>query len=244
MKPVRISKAAERMMLVLLVGGLAGLIVIGLNPVNATMYRLGLIASMSGVWFGALVLFWRYKGCRIFFLSLPVLLALPFVLPARTMDQSELRGSYVKHMQDFEGTTYHWGGESARGIDCSGLPRRAYRDALLQYGFTHADGGAFRMWLEQWWFDTSAEALGQGYRGFTISLSHGGLIKKMSYDGLMPGDLAVTDSGVHTLVYIGNGQWIQADPGIGSVATLDGRKDDNPWFSQPVSMHRWAVLAY
>lgn len=229
-------------MLVLLVGGIAGLIVIGLNPVNATIYRLGLIASGCGVWFGVLVLFWRYKGGRIFWFVLPFLLALPFGLPARPIDQGELRGTYVKHMQGFEGSVYHWGGESARGIDCSGLPRRAFRDALLQYGFTHADGGAFRMWFEQWWFDTSAEALSQGYRGFTISLNHGGLIQEMSYEGLVPGDIAVTDSGVHALVYVGRGQWIQADPGIGSVVILDGRNDDNPWFTQPVTMHRWAIL--
>jgi|GEM_PF-5860345 hypothetical protein len=52
-------------------------------------------------------------------------------------------------------------------------------------------GCMVRMFFEQWWFDTSALALGQEYRGFT----------------------------------------------------LDGRKDYNAWFLQPVSMYRWSVLA-
>lgn len=149
----------------------------------------------------------------------------------------------MKRLQALEGTVYIWGGESSQGIDCSGLPRKSYRDALFVYGVKHGNGAACRMFLEQWWYDTSALALGQGYRGFTVSLRQGGKIKEMSYDELKPGDLAVTDSGVHTLVYLGDGQWIQADPGIGHVATLDGREDPNAWFKQPVSMHRWRELA-
>jgi hypothetical protein len=53
----------------------------------------------------------------------------------------------------------------------------------------------------------------------------------------------VTTSGIHILAYTGDGQWIQADPGIGAVATLDGRTDDNGWFGAPVTTHRWQLLA-
>jgi hypothetical protein len=64
----------------------------------------------------------------------------------------------------------------------------------------------------------------------------------MSYAGLVPGDLAVTTSGIHILAYAGDEQWIQADPGIGAVATLSGRTADNRWFDTPVTTHRWQLF--
>lgn len=213
------------------------------NPVNATLYRLGLIGGFLGFGLGVLAGCWRWKWVRVVLLAVVVLAGLPFVLPGRAVDPHVLRADYLQRVRDLEGTTYYWGGESARGIDCSGLPRKALRDALLAYGLRHANGSACRMFLEQWWFDTSAEALGQGYRGFTQSLDQSGTIREMSYTQLEPGDLAVTESGVHTLVYLGDGIWIQADPGIGAVAALHGRNDRNGWFEQAVSLHRWSVLS-
>jgi hypothetical protein len=55
--------------------------------------------------------------------------------------------------------------------------------------------------------------------------------------------LAVTVSGVHILVYAGDERRIQADPKIGSVATLNGRSSDNDWFDTPVTTHRWQLFA-
>jgi hypothetical protein len=237
------KSTSQRIIPMLTLGAICGVAMCLWNPVNATLYRLGLLACLSGAWLGGLILLWKTQWCRVFLLGLAIISLVPFCLPGGEIESDALRKSYVKRMQDLEGTVYNWGGESSRGIDCSGLPRKAYRDALLAYGIRHGNGDACRMFLEQWWFDTSAEALGQGYRGFTANLNQAGEIKEMPYDSLQPGDIAVTASGVHALVYFGDNQWIQADPGIGYVATLDGRKDSNPWFSQPVSMYRWSVLA-
>ena len=176
-------------------------------------------------------------------LILPLLAAIPFILPEGKIDSNELRQDYVRRMTDFAGTKYFWGGESSRGIDCSGLPRRALRDALLAYGVRHFNGGAFRAYLEQWWFDASAQALGEGYRDYTSPLGITGTIHEMDYRDLAPGDLAVTTRGVHVLAYAGDGRWIQADPGFGAVVTLDGRTGDNKWFLVPVTTHRWRLLA-
>jgi hypothetical protein len=99
-----------------------------------------------------------------------------------------------------------------------------------------------RMSVEQWWFDTSARALGEGYRGFTNPLEVSGSIVEMDYSELKAGDLAVTRGGLHTLAYVGEGNWIQADPGIGKVATLNGKMDKNGWFKNRVEMHRWRVF--
>lgn len=233
----------KRLILICTLGSLAGILVISLNPVSSTMLNLAFLACVVGAWFGVTVFAWKRKPMRIAVLALPLLAAVPFVLPGGKIDGEELRRDYVRRMAGFEGTKYHWGGESSRGIDCSGLPRRALRDALLAYGVKYFNGRAFRSYFEQWWFDASAKALGEGYRGYTMPLGPAGTIQEMNCDGLVPGDLAVTTSGVHILAYAGNGQWIQADPGIGAVATLDGKTGDNVWFHTPVTTHRWRILA-
>lgn len=230
-------------MLILTLGALAGIFVIPLNPVNSKLLKVALLGCLVGAWIGFTLLAWKRRPLRLVALIVPFLVAIPFILPGGDMDPEELRQDYVRRMNEFEGTKYFWGGESSRGIDCSGLPRRAFRDALLSYGIKHFNGRAFRAYIGQWWFDASAKALGEGYRGYTSPIGTSGTIQKMDYESLLPGDMAVTTSGVHILAYAGDGQWIQADPGIGAVATLDGRTDDNGWFSAPVTTHRWQLLA-
>lgn len=233
----------KRLILIFTLGALAGVFVFPLNPVHSTMLKAGWLGCLAVTWLGLTILVWKRRPLRIAALALPWLGVLPFLLPGREIDPDELRRDYVRRMTGFEGTRYYWGGENSRGIDCSGLPRRAFRDALLAYGVRHLNGRAFRAFAEQWWFDASAKALGEGYRGYTKSLGINGTIREMPYDGLAPGDLAVTQNCIHVLAYLGDGQWIQADPGIGAVATRDGRTSDNGWFDARVSTHRWQLLA-
>lgn len=204
--------------------------------------NLKFLLCVVGTLVGFIVFARKQKWLRLFAFILPLFAVIPFILPSREIDIEELREDYVRRMSNLEGVKYLWGGESSRGIDCSGLPRRALRDALFSYGVNHLNGSAFRCYLEQWWFDCSAKALSEGYRDYTLPLQTMGTIKTMSYDGLLPGDLAVTVGGVHVLAYIGNGLWIQADPGINKVATLAGRTDDNIWFDTPVTTHRWRLF--
>jgi hypothetical protein len=229
-------------MLFVTLSGLVGLLLLTLNPVHSMGFNLIHLGLALAAWSGATILGWKWNGLRMVMLGVPQLLMVLFLLPGKEIEVGELRDDYVKRMADFEGTQYSWGGESARGIDCSGLPRRAYRDALLSYGARHLSGSALRAWAEQWWFDASAKALGEGYRDYTELVGVEGTIREMNYERLMPGDLAVTNGGAHILAYAGDGKWIQADPGIGSVATLDGRKDKNGWFTVPVTTHRWSLL--
>lgn len=232
----------RRLILICTLAAFAGIFLIPLNPVNSMLLKLAFLGSIIGAWMGFTILAWKRKPLRIGALALPWIAVIPFFLPGGRIDAEELRQDYVQRLAAFEGTTYHWGGESSRGIDCSGLPRRALRDALLAYGTKHLNGRAFRGYVEQWWFDASAKALGEGYRNYTIPMESSGTIREMDYEGLVPGDLAVTKSGVHILAYAGDGRWIQADPGIGSVITLDGRNADNVWFATPVTTHRWKFL--
>ena len=234
---------SRRILLILTLGAVAGIFVLPLSPVHSRILKLAFVSCLVGAWAGCLMLWWRRRPARIAALMFPLAVVMPFLLPSGEIDPDELRRDYVRRMNEFEGTRYIWGGESSRGIDCSGLPRRAFRDALLAYGIRHGNGRALRACLEQWWFDASAKALSEGYRRYTSPIGTSGTIRKMDYASLVPGDLAVTTGGVHLLAYAGDGRWIQADPGIGAVATLDGRTDDNSWFGAAVTMHRWQLLA-
>ncbi len=220
-----------------------GVVLVPLHPVNNAILRLGWLGSIVVAWVVLFLWCWKFRPARYGLLGMPVLLAILFSLPGRDPDPGALRADYLRRMENLAGTTYVWGGESPLGIDCSGLPRRALRDSLLAHALRHGGGGPLRMFAEQWWFDASARALGGGYRGYAVPLGIEGTIATMPYDGLEPGDLAVTKDGVHVLVYLGEDRWIQADPGIGAVAILHGRKDENVWFASPVTMHRWSILA-
>lgn len=237
------SPPRTRTLVLLTAGALFLATTVAAQPINATSYRLVFLVSALGTWLGLLLIFWKRVAARVVLGAFAATLALILLLPGRAIDRDELRASYLARLLSYEGTDYAWGGENGLGIDCSGLPRRALRDAVLAYGVRDFNGDATRMYVEQWWFDTSAKALGQGYRDFTIGLGVRGTIASMSYESLLPGDLAVTDSGVHVMVYVGAESWIQADPLSGSVITLNGRTGDSTWFQSPITMHRWKVLA-
>jgi len=100
-----------------------------ISPMRLT--KLAWLAAMGIAWAGSTALCWKRRRIRTGLLVSPLAVTIPFLLPGRAIDPAELRNDYVRRMGRFEGTTYVWGGESRRGIDCSGLPRRAYRDALL-----------------------------------------------------------------------------------------------------------------
>ncbi len=222
--------------------GVTGLLALAVWPFHSGVLRYGLPFFFFVAWAAGLGFIWRRKIARIGVLALPVLLALPFLLPEKPLDPANLRDRYVAAMQRMEGTLYLWGGESRWGIDCSGLPRRALRDALWDIGWETGNGAAFREWARQWWFDTSAKALGQNYRGFTRPLGVSGKLRELDFRNLSPGDLAVTADGRHVMVFLRDGKWIQADPGPLKVTIGRPGVDENPWFNARVTLHRWTLM--
>ena len=59
---------------------------------------------------------------------------------------------------------------------------------------------------------------------------------------LIPGDLAVTQNGIHVLVYLGKSCWIQAAPETGCVKIFIIGRDKSVWFNVPVETYRWTTL--
>ncbi len=231
----------DRKRLVLVLLGLALFVLDILNPINSRLTRFMLISVLLAFW-ATLIWLSRKANSRWFVLGLPFLAAAPFALPGRPVDVDQLKADYLANLRGLVGTRYIWGGESGLGIDCSGLPRLALRRAYLSQGLAQMNGTATRAFLFQWWNDASAKALGEGHLDYTYALTKRGEIRTMNFSGMQPGDLAVTRSGAHILAYLGGEEWIQADPGVGHVAIFNGRKDRNPWFGMPVTIHRWLVF--
>lgn len=226
----------------LFIAGITGLFALAVWPYHDGKLRYGLLLALLMSWSAGLGFVWRRKFWRTVLFFLPVLAAVPFCLPEKPTDTEKLRARYVAAMERLEGTRYLWGGESRRGIDCSGLPRRALRDALWESGMENRNGAAFREWVRQWWFDTSAKAMAENYRGFTRPLGVRGKLRDLDFSKLSPGDLAVTADGRHVMVFLRGGNWIQADPGPFKVTIGDPEVDPNPWFDSLVKMHRWTIL--
>lgn len=222
--------------------GFTGIVALTLWPYHDGALRYGLPMSIGCVWVSGLIHFWPHRAWRVGWVMLPMLAAVPFVLPGTPYNQDRFRARYLGEMEAMQGVRYLWGAESRKAVDCSGLPRCALRSALLAEGFGRANGRAFRAWAEQWWFDTSARAMGEGYRGFTRPVGIQGKLRTLDFSRLQPGDLAVTESGVHVMIYLGEGRWIQADPKPGKVVVSKPASDPCAWFDMNVSIHRWTLF--
>lgn len=211
------------------------------SPIHSRMLQAGFFAGTVLAWCGLFLMTGRARKVATLLATIPLLALLLLALPEKPIDQPQFRADYVTRMRSFDGTRYVWGGESSLGIDCSGLPRRALRDALWSEGWNHANGFAFRSWLDLWWHDSSALAMRQSYREKTRPLNLSGPLWEADESKLLPGDLAVRDDGRHVVVFLGNHQWIEADPTWGKVHIWTPTPSDGTWFEN-MSFHRWAIL--
>lgn len=213
--------------------------VVYLQPVRSQSVRLELIVGFIVLWIGALGLI-RHKMFRVIAITLPLLVACLLLLPGRQVDPSGLRSQYVQDLLSYVGTPYIWGGETRRGIDCSGLIRAGLVRAQWQQGIKTYNPALIREAISLAWHDTSARAMRDAYRGQTRLLFQAKGISSIDHSQLLPGDFAVTSNGVHSLAYVGNNAWIEAEPSD-SVITLKAN-GDNPWLHMPVHVLRWRHL--
>ena len=213
-----------------------------LYPINSLPIRVGLLASLVGMLAGCFY-FGRCKRIFCVVLLLVTLLMVGFLIcPGRDYDQNQLRKAYVHALRSYEGTRYIWGGENKFGIDCSGLVRAGLIKASFQEGLRTLNPGLARFALSLWWHDSSAEALGQEYRQQTKHLLGATNINELDPNKVMPGDIAVTVSGVHVLAYLGASEWIEADPDLRKVVIVQVPERKNPWFQETFNILRWSEL--
>lgn len=218
-------------------------IAIALSPVSNRISRWSSVILLIVVWFGLIGLYWHRRAIRLFLLGFTCLSAIFLMLPARIAPSAEnLRSDYIAGLRRYEGVTYHWGGESPKGIDCSGLIRRGLIDALFLRGLCSLDPGLVRHSLTLWWNDCTAKDLGEGKNNLTAQLLDTRSINELDHTRLLPGDLAVTRDGIHILAYLGNKRWIEADPAEERVIILPVGESNNGWFNARMKIVRWRLL--
>jgi hypothetical protein len=214
-----------------------------LVPYQSGMLRRFLVGGVFLAWGGGLFLFWQAIVARVIFL-LPLAAAVGLaLLPYRNSDSARMQAGYIAALRSYEGTPYLWGGESHRGIDCSGLIRAAMIDTCLAEGWRTKDLSLLRSAAALWWYDASAEEIGKGYSGRTYVYKEETTLNTADDTKLRVGDLAVTQSGQHILAYLGENTWINADPkGKFMVISKKAPDEKEAWFSTPVKLVRWYRL--
>lgn len=217
------------------------LVMVHLFPIRFGSLRALMVAGTIVVWFGALPLFWSRRWVRVTWAVATLGMAAMLLGPGRPDDPKALRNEYVASLKKYAGVRYIWGGENSRGIDCSGLIRVGLIDADVNRGIKTLNPALIREAVALWWFDCSADALKKEYRHNTVDLFDTRSLNGLDYSSILPGDFAVTESGVHTLAYIGDRGWIEAEPGPGRVLTIYAASK-SIWFDQPMRIVRWRQL--
>lgn len=238
------APVTRRLLWLLWFAALAGFVAVGVFPLSTRLTRTSGLVLLTVAWVGLIALTWPHRWFRFTLLALTALTGGFLAWPSsRQLDAAALRSDYAASLRRYEGVTYYWGGESTKGIDCSGLIRRGLVDALFLRGLRTADPGLVRRAIGLWWHDSTAEALGTQHRRLTVRLFETPSLNALDHRRLVLGDLAVTRSGIHILAYLGNDQWIEADPMVGRVITVVAPSSDNGWFHGQMKIVRWTVLS-
>ncbi|BDI28553.1 hypothetical protein CCAX7_006040 [Capsulimonas corticalis] len=214
-------------------------------PIRTNIGRELTVALAVMVWAAGLALFWRSRAGRFVGIGLAVLTLFVALGPGRRPDVRSLRGEYVRSLRAYLGTKYVWGGENRLGIDCSGLVRAGMIDASFRRGIVTGDCALLRQSADLWWSDASAARLGEGYGGRTTPVCETQSLRELDYTRLRPGDIAVTDGGAHTMAYLGDRQWIEADPSavVGDkVIQISPDGGRSAWLNVPMHILRWRRL--
>ena len=216
-------------------------LILCLYPVEYRTNRIVETVGVVVVWAGALLLWWKLRYVRFTLIALAGVLMLVVSLPRRAVDQESLAAGYCRELRLYRGVRYVWGGEGFLGIDCSGLMRKGLIWGQTAQGLRTLNGGLIRDAVRLWWNDCPAKGLIDGRRVPTRVLFEAPSTIAADHQKLKPGDLAVTQGGVHVMAYLGDHVWIEADPTVGKVIEVP-LPTTNEWFAVPVVFVRWRCL--
>jgi hypothetical protein len=240
-------KSKMRMPLLVIWFSLLGFVVFVLwTPIPFQSLKIAFLLSILCIITGAYYLFCRQRTL-IGVVGLLVVLGSVVIgfWPQQAHSIPKLQSAYVASLRSYIGTKYVWGGENARGIDCSGLVRRAMLDALLSRGWQEKNPSLWRSAAEIWWNDCAARNMKEGEDGRYGEQFAASNLNQLAYSRLSIGDLAVTKSGVHVLAFVGGKTWIQADPNLvngGDKVILTTAPSESGWFKQGIVICRWTLL--
>ncbi|OPZ87646.1 MAG: outer membrane lipoprotein [Firmicutes bacterium ADurb.Bin419] len=219
-----------------------GTILLAINPINRRSTNLLFIGAILALYTCFIVLSWKNKILRLILFILPVILLSLLTINGPEIDKEVIRSEYVKALIKYEGTKYVWGGETSLGIDCSGLVRRGLIDTYIRLGFLNISPQYIRKGIYLWYNDLSAEAIGNEYANRTVKVFSNQVLNDLDYEKIKEGDIMVTENGVHAMAYIGNREWIQADPSEQKVIIEKAPDDNNTWYKVPSKILRWKDL--
>ncbi len=231
-------KINRRSLLILWALSIALFVVLLRQSVSYGITRLAIVVIGLLIIAGLLYFIWRQQIIRFGLMAIVASFSIFLLLPGNPTAGKTLQPQYLSMLRSYEGSPYVWGGENHLGIDCSGLVREGLIQANLHYGFQHLNPALIRQGLEMWWFDAGADALLQEYRRYTQRQFGAASINALDHSKIAPGDLAATTDGEHILAYLGDRQWIEADPNLQKVV-IEAVPTRNPWFHMPVQILRW-----
>ncbi|MEN6371484.1 MAG: NlpC/P60 family protein [Armatimonadota bacterium] len=187
---------------------------------------------------------YKWKNIRYTGLILLLLCVIWTIFGGGAVKTDDLRDAYIEQLLAYRNTPFAWGGETKRGVDCSGLARTAFWQAMLKHGVRTNNPRLFGPYLWRfWWLDMSAKAMKDNEYGYTVTIDKADRIVGYNPTKLKKGDLAIVVN-MHVLIYLGDNRWIEACPDDNKVVIKSSTVDtDHPWFNAgPVTFLRWSML--